>query len=177
MCFNRAASENKNILSSAFLCGCLGRWSNISNVLDHFLLQPQSSLFWRRGEDPCLVLTSVLIEASWDSRLLSPSAFYSSLMFRVNVDTKPEKFSLNIDHVLNSCRRNSWVFCILRRIGTLRNHYLSPECSSETTTRQSRICLEELHRTNSCSVRIYVCYGRLYQQWHKKGLKQYVNYI
>lgn len=36
----------------------------MSSMLDHFLLWPQSSLFWQRQEDPWLALTSVLIEAS-----------------------------------------------------------------------------------------------------------------
>lgn len=52
-------------------------------------------------------------------RLLSPSAFYSSLMFWVNVETRNKKLRLKNERLLYYYRSpllvDSWVLCILRR--------------------------------------------------------------
>lgn len=116
MCFNYPASENKNTLSSAFLCCCSGRLSNVSNMLDHFLLWPQSSFFWQCHEDPCLVLTLVLVEAE------TPSTVSLSILFSINVLSEcwnQSKFRLENERVLYYYRSlllvDSWVLCILRR--------------------------------------------------------------
>lgn len=171
---------NKNTLSNAFLC-CLGRLSHVPNMFNHFILWPQKGLFWHSCEDPWLVLASVLIEAE------IPSAVSLSFLSLIDVLsefwTQKVSSGLKLSIIPYNCRSlllfGGWIFCFLGI------HRLTPGLGETIIPRMSQrhhpSCKNLSGRTSwdwflFCWY-FYVCFGPLYQWWHKQGPKQCVNYI